>query len=431
MTAIVGILNTQGMAIAADSAATISNAQDVKKVHHKGNKIFTLSKYHPIGIAVYAGATFMDIPWETLIKMYRSKLNDTFYPKVEDYRVDFLKYLKSNIALITKESKSKYFYSLANSAYSELVARMQGELQTEITNLQNSPDQPNFVQTMFDKVIAELKTQTEGVSRNPELDIEYESFKNAYVDELIQINLWIIKSVNDSIPGLNPPFNLSAQNAEDMKCIIHLSTMFDKIFENYTGLVFFGYGETEIFPSSHLVHVGAAIDSSIRYKVESSVVISSGLIEANIVPYAQRDVTYSVLTGINPKVNQEVNQSIKKTVETLKDIFKSKGLSGDEEKKINDISDIFTEELRKFTFEKITSPLLEMLVHMSKEDMAELAESLVNVTSLVSKFTETNESVGGPVDVAVVTKGDGFVWIKRKHYFNTELNKNYLSKYYK
>jgi hypothetical protein len=44
--------------------------------------------------------------------------------------------------------------------------------------------------------------------------------------------------------------------------------------------------------------------------------------------------------------------------------------------------------------------------------------------------TET-ETVGGPVDVAVISKGDGFVWIKRKHYFRPELNPGFFSNYFK
>ena len=32
------------------------------------------------------------------------------------------------------------------------------------------------------------------------------------------------------------------------------------------------------------------------------------------------------------------------------------------------------------------------------------------------------ETVGGPVDVAIISKADGFVWIKRKLYFRPELN---------
>lgn len=36
------------------------------------------------------------------------------------------------------------------------------------------------------------------------------------------------------------------------------------------------------------------------------------------------------------------------------------------------------------------------------------------LTSFKHKVSSTIESVGGPVDVAVITKGDGFVWIKKK-----------------
>lgn len=39
------------------------------------------------------------------------------------------------------------------------------------------------------------------------------------------------------------------------------------------------------------------------------------------------------------------------------------------------------------------------------------------------------ESVGGPVDVALISKGDGFVWIERKHYFKPELNPRFLARY--
>lgn len=41
------------------------------------------------------------------------------------------------------------------------------------------------------------------------------------------------------------------------------------------------------------------------------------------------------------------------------------------------------------------------------------------------------ETVGGPVDVAVISKGDGFVWINRKHYFKPELNTQFFNNYFK
>lgn len=43
MTAIVGVLNKHGVALAADSAVTFGNTH---KVVNTGNKVFALSKYH-------------------------------------------------------------------------------------------------------------------------------------------------------------------------------------------------------------------------------------------------------------------------------------------------------------------------------------------------------------------------------------------------
>ena len=61
---------------------------------------------------------------------------------------------------------------------------------------------------------------------------------------------------------------------------------------------------------------------------------------------------------------------------------------------------------------------------------ASMAETLVNLTSFKRKVTLDDETVGGPIDVAVVSKGDGFVWIKRKHYFTADLNPHFTTQYF-
>ena len=60
-----------------------------------------------------------------------------------------------------------------------------------------------------------------------------------------------------------------------------------------------------------------------------------------------------------------------------------------------------------------------------------MAEALVNLTSVKRKMSLELETVGGPVDVAVISKGDGFVWISRKHYFRPELNPHFIQNYYR
>ena len=73
MTAEVVILNQYAVAMAADSAITIGVAGR-KKTLPRANKIFTLSKYQPIGVMVYGNATLANLPWETLIKVYREEV---------------------------------------------------------------------------------------------------------------------------------------------------------------------------------------------------------------------------------------------------------------------------------------------------------------------------------------------------------------------
>jgi hypothetical protein len=59
-----------------------------------------------------------------------------------------------------------------------------------------------------------------------------------------------------------------------------------------------------------------------------------------------------------------------------------------------------------------------------------MAESLVTLTSLKRRISMEHETVGGPVDVAVLTKGDGLVWTKRKHYFDPTLNHHFFANYF-
>lgn len=61
MTAIVGTLNRRGVVFAADSAATFTTST-TKKISNTANKIFALSRKHPVGIAIYNNLDFYGVP---------------------------------------------------------------------------------------------------------------------------------------------------------------------------------------------------------------------------------------------------------------------------------------------------------------------------------------------------------------------------------
>ena len=66
----------------------------------------------------------------------------------------------------------------------------------------------------------------------------------------------------------------------------------------------------------------------------------------------------------------------------------------------------------------------------NENDIPNMAESFVSLTSLVRRMSPMEETVGGPVDVVFISKGDGLIWMKRKHYFNPDLNAHFFANYY-
>lgn len=59
---------------------------------------------------------------------------------------------------------------------------------------------------------------------------------------------------------------------------------------------------------------------------------------------------------------------------------------------------------------------------MSIQDNIELAEFLVDLTEKYSKYAPGPQTVGGPIEIAAITKHEGFKWIRRKHYYSRDIN---------
>ncbi len=61
---------------------------------------------------------------------------------------------------------------------------------------------------------------------------------------------------------------------------------------------------------------------------------------------------------------------------------------------------------------------------MPIQDAINLAKFLVYTTIQYSKFSPGTQIVGGPIEVATITKHEHFKWVQRKHYYNIKLNEN-------
>jgi len=59
---------------------------------------------------------------------------------------------------------------------------------------------------------------------------------------------------------------------------------------------------------------------------------------------------------------------------------------------------------------------------MPIQDAIDVSEFLALVAAQWARFKEGHATVGGPVEIAAITKHEGFKWIKRKHYYSKSLN---------
>lgn len=61
---------------------------------------------------------------------------------------------------------------------------------------------------------------------------------------------------------------------------------------------------------------------------------------------------------------------------------------------------------------------------MPIQDAIDLAHFLVSTAIAFARFRPGAETIGGPIEIAAITKHEGFKWVKRKHYFGIELNRD-------
>lgn len=63
---------------------------------------------------------------------------------------------------------------------------------------------------------------------------------------------------------------------------------------------------------------------------------------------------------------------------------------------------------------------------MPIQDAIDLSRFLVYTAEMYSRFLPGAQIVGGPIEIAAITKYEGFKWISRKHYYDQSLNKEPL-----
>ena len=127
-------------------------------------------------------------------------------------------------------------------------------------------------------------------------------------------------------------------------------------------------------------------------------------------------------------VSQEIPKQLSESIQTLDDTCFAPGKKADVLSQLSTVTGRILQHMTETAGNNYMRPILQSVASLPIEELALLAESMINITSVRRKVALDDNigTVGGPVDVAIISKGDGFIWLKRKHYFDRKYNPQYF-----
>ncbi|MDE0644646.1 MAG: hypothetical protein OXH84_00190 [Gammaproteobacteria bacterium] len=422
MTAEVAIANKHAVALAADSAVSIGPSAD--KIYSSALKIFQLVEGAPVGIMVSGAAEFLGIPWETIIKIYRGKKERHRFPNVVNYRDDFLDFISNNDSLFSSDRQIRYVEILITSYFRYIFQLIEAEADRIVSRVEQVTENevPDLVQDVVSKERARV-TQADRL--------------NGFNEEVVRtIRRSFVRRINRIKEEVFPD-RLSERTSQMITDLAIDVLTRNVLGPMSSGLVFAGFGDSDIFPSLYSVNVEIMVNSRVRFHAEKEYVVDDDQTAA-ILPFAQADMVYSFIQGIHPTIDRNRTITVAEILETF--VGRIAAITEEHDALLGASLRVSFTECVQSILSEINSvwqrqtegymkPLVNNVAALPKDELGAMAESLVNLTKFRLRVSPERETVSGPIDVALISKGDGFVWLKRKHYFQAELNPRVISEY--
>lgn len=416
MTSEVLILNKRAIVIGADSAVTTSGGEH-PRYSKSANKIFELSKHGNVAAAIYGSAAVDTVPWEVALKLFRAHLDGAKFNTLAEYGSALLSYLGANNKLFPAEKRKKWITEQFDIAIKRLLQEAQA-LESGIFKESITPKDRaaiwNEVAVKLDQLLSKKgihASLTE--ARLAEVLADIETWSQRAAEQI---------AVVPEFEGVDPG-QLAAMGHRLRYCAPSM------VLGN-TGVVVAGYGEDQIYPAYEQYEVfGHVGDELCHGKTSSYEVDRDGT--AMIQPLAKTSMIDMFTDGFGSSLASIIGAQSRNALNNVFQQLATEGIEVDPilaENITNNCHSSFTNEWKAENWRRNFHPLLSVIQSLSIPEMAHLAESLLGLESLKERVTSPSESVGGPIDVAAITKTEGLVWIKRKHYFEPDLNLRYAAR---
>ena len=184
-------------------------------------------------------------------------------------------------------------------------------------------------------------------------------------------------------------------------------------------LAFVGYGEQSIYPRHIWVDFQGVVGDKPRH-VRDSISISTNM-SSSLRTHAQDEAIHTFLRAYHPSFSNIAKNYQDETIDLILAIIDDELEVMSSEKVVDKIEILrdarisgIRDEFKKASDSGFVDPFTSTLSGLPSTSLGKMAENLIELQILRQSSQAIQDTVGGAVDVAVITLEKGFQWFKHK-----------------
>jgi len=410
MTSEIAVMNQRAIALAADSAVTLIDGGKIV-VRNDARKLFQLLDGVPVGAMVFGMGEIMGHPWEVLLEHFRKRHKSGTLRRVRDYAAAFTGML-DNLEEFFPRARQKDEYKWLLAAVFRFVFRLAHYLHESGAK---GPDE-EILRLAIELVWKRYQFREDG---SPRRDLP--CFPPGFAETMAREHAGI---ADELIAYGFSAFVLDAASRQRLHDIAVWCVLKDLFLEDVTGLVFAGYGSEELYPVAVTCNASAVICGIVK-RAEADVTAIGSDMHSAITLYADCEVTYSFLRGIELDLEARIYGTVeamsRALVDKLADAFTGIDPAERESVRRRFQAQHLPQHMRQlygliseYQQEAYINPILKVLAIATRKDLAEMAHDLVALNIFKKRIMAQKQTVGGAIDVAVISREAGFAWWKQQ-----------------
>jgi len=402
LTAQMVILNKFCVGLSSDSSVTLVGKDGPKRTFPTAEKITSLPSPHSIAVLHSGSTEFLGIPYSVLLVEWIRTIPPEPLPTVTSYRDHLNAWILQQKHLFPAEMQDGYFGWMVRDFFLAVRRNLLQRCE-ELGVVKDDWSSPRATEAI-DSVIEEALNLLGSCA-------ELDGWEDVDVNGILDKHRSLVDEAREWVFDDTPR---SSAGDEGLDQVVKALLPVFEDFAKDAVLAFVGFGSEEVFPAMDKVSYQGMVDGHLRVSETNRTVVSTDM-DSSINPLGQTEAVNTFLRAYNESFLSTSHQRLEKFAGA---IIEGLELSDGQRAKLVTMEAAAHEDLgtdfEEASWSQYLQPMLNTVAALPIAEVARMAEALVGLQVLRQLTQADAETVGGPIDVAIITRQDGFQWVRHK-----------------